>query len=321
VGKFKPDWQETLIPFHVKIILWRLIRDNPTYKSWQRAMELHDWGKRDDEFIACSRHTYRALSRELEKMPRKVIKTQLPEDLQIYISQIREDIDIDEIKSTEESGHVQDYHLSDIRDFLKDCISRLDQGADPNTTTIIENGLFPHLLEHCPSISNKYEILGARAKDYEEVLIPIYKKLAEPFIGELEAKLEISLPDSKDFSVTTRAIGPSGESLDPRDFTRTPMEAQDIVADAFIRRRDPCSDILAYCNNIQNNTQLVEECSRIYRRIMEATPELDSCRQKAKKAHARFWLARRDLLDGFHDSYITGEYLKHRCVLCSRELP
>jgi hypothetical protein len=69
MAKLKPKWMKTDIPKDVKIKLWRIMKDNPTYKSWERAIRGKSYTTAQDklftedelEFINMSRDAYKAL--------------------------------------------------------------------------------------------------------------------------------------------------------------------------------------------------------------------------------------------------------------------
>lgn len=90
--KFKPEWQETDIPTRIKIELWRLMKDNPQYGSWSRAVGLSDKiSDEDKKSLAISPKTYQRLKRELDRMPAYAVR-ELPKDLQDWIVDLRPDL-------------------------------------------------------------------------------------------------------------------------------------------------------------------------------------------------------------------------------------
>lgn len=36
--RLKPGWMQTDVPKRIKIELWRLMRDNPTFSTWEKAV-------------------------------------------------------------------------------------------------------------------------------------------------------------------------------------------------------------------------------------------------------------------------------------------
>jgi len=94
LGKFKPKWQKTNIPKDIKIILWRVMRDNPVFPKEKRdqAIPLLILNKETEERLHVpSRDTWKSLQEELNEMPIEEV-TSLPQDLQDWISQLRPDL-------------------------------------------------------------------------------------------------------------------------------------------------------------------------------------------------------------------------------------
>lgn len=98
MAKLKPVWMLTDIPKPVKIKLWRLMKDYPTYRSWIGAVtgKAHDNAEQecltDDQaqYVRMSPDTYQALKGELRNMPVEEV-AQLPPDLQSFVRQLRPD--------------------------------------------------------------------------------------------------------------------------------------------------------------------------------------------------------------------------------------
>lgn len=91
MGKLKPSWQKTDMPKHIKIELWRAMKDNPTLTSWQQAIANMHFVNSDDKYIKTSYDTYTSLKKEVELMPLEEVET-LSHDLQQWILQLRTDL-------------------------------------------------------------------------------------------------------------------------------------------------------------------------------------------------------------------------------------
>lgn len=97
--KLKPFWTITDIPKNTKIKLWRLMKDNPTYQSWEEAITGKSYTTEQDKiftnmelgYIKTSKDTYSSLKNEVMLMPVEEVKT-LPQDLQQWIFGIRADL-------------------------------------------------------------------------------------------------------------------------------------------------------------------------------------------------------------------------------------
>ena len=105
MAKLKPSWVITDIPKNTKIKLWHLMKDNPTYKSWEKAIVGKSYTTEQDfvftkgelEYIKMSKDTYERLKKEIMHMPVGEVAT-LPLDLQGWLiglrPEIEEDLDI-----------------------------------------------------------------------------------------------------------------------------------------------------------------------------------------------------------------------------------
>lgn len=97
--KLKPSWVITDIPKNTKIKLWRLMKDNPTYKSWEKAIVGKSHTTDQDkiftnvelDYIRMSKDTYNCLKKEVMLMPLEELET-LPQDLQRWIYDMRPDL-------------------------------------------------------------------------------------------------------------------------------------------------------------------------------------------------------------------------------------
>lgn len=102
MGKLKASWVITDIPKNTKIKLWRLMKDNPTYQSWEKAIVGKSHTTEQDQiftnvelgYIKMSKDTYSSLKKELTLMPVEEVDT-LPHDLKIWIYSIRQDLKLE----------------------------------------------------------------------------------------------------------------------------------------------------------------------------------------------------------------------------------
>jgi len=93
MAKLKPQWMKTDIPRDTKIKLWRPMRTNPTYATWQRWIDAHPeiFEKDEDQFSPSSRDLYKALQDEIREMPIEEV-LELPSDIQVWIRELRPDV-------------------------------------------------------------------------------------------------------------------------------------------------------------------------------------------------------------------------------------
>ena len=94
MGRFKPTWQHTDIPKHIKILLWEIMKDNPTQTAREQAIAKLEFSEKDKWWLRMSRDTFKALEKEIKEMPLEEIDT-LPPPLKTYIIGFRP-----ELKST-----------------------------------------------------------------------------------------------------------------------------------------------------------------------------------------------------------------------------
>lgn len=136
--KLKPYWVLTDIPKKTKIKLWRLMKDNPTYKSWEGAIVgKHQMKKEDEvftedelEFIKMSVDTYERLKKEILLMPLREVET-LPEDLQHWIfalpdlkreeqsSAVTQSQDVSKRAQTQQEPYKERPHQQKMRELAK----------------------------------------------------------------------------------------------------------------------------------------------------------------------------------------------------------
>ena len=194
-------------------------------------------------------------------------------------------------------------HLSDIQDSIKQYISSLGGHMllgqlhlpDEYWHSTEHDKMFPHVLEHCPSIRHKYEVFRTKREDYYRALGPIYRELVVPLMNTMEGKIGQVFEDGV-FRVT---------------------EEPDIVADAFVSSCDPCKQgIICPSSSPVLTEQDIRECQEHYRSIINAKPHLSTYRENAVKALEAMNRAKQELLDTIDTSLISSEYLKHTCQWC-----
>lgn len=89
--KTKPKWVKTDIPKDIKIKLWRIMRNNPTYDAWSKDLAKRDFDENEEKFIPRSRDSYKALQDEIKQMPIAAVR-ELPFDIQVWIRELRPEI-------------------------------------------------------------------------------------------------------------------------------------------------------------------------------------------------------------------------------------
>ncbi|MDD5094337.1 MAG: hypothetical protein PHV74_08175 [Dehalococcoidia bacterium] len=89
--KLKAPCTTTDIPKHIKIELWRIMKDNSTYNHWGKAIAR---AKTLDQYandFSATKDNYQRLKKELELMPLYEVDT-LPDDLQQWIKDVRPEL-------------------------------------------------------------------------------------------------------------------------------------------------------------------------------------------------------------------------------------
>ena len=102
MAKLKPEWVKTDIPKNTKVKLWRIMKDNPTYRSWEEAIvgKSHTTAQdklfANDElkYIKMSMDTRNALQYEIMHMPAEEMES-LPADLQSWVKQLRPELEFE----------------------------------------------------------------------------------------------------------------------------------------------------------------------------------------------------------------------------------
>ena len=115
MAKLKPSWMKTDIPKRIKVILWKLIKDNPTYESWQIAISKSEFNEADDPFIHTSRDTFNSLKYEINHMPIEEVAG-LPLELQTWIKQLRPELKFEEALKERTASVAQTLELEERKE-------------------------------------------------------------------------------------------------------------------------------------------------------------------------------------------------------------
>jgi hypothetical protein len=96
MAKLKPKWVKTDIARETKIKLWRVMKNCPTYDSWEKYITRHKELFDESEYncVRMSRDTHKALKGEIMDMPVGEVAT-LPLELQGWILELRPGIEED----------------------------------------------------------------------------------------------------------------------------------------------------------------------------------------------------------------------------------
>lgn len=204
MGKLKPDWVRTDIPKDIKIKLWSLMIDNPTYGSWERAIvgESHT-GDQDElfandelKYIKMSRDTYNALQYEIMHMPLEDVIS-LPPDLQSWVMQLRPGLGSEKhprrkVEVTEMTSLSEKY-LIDHYQKLHKVLERLyDRLCTPELSELC---LFT--LKDRVTISRSYvSEMFIPAIIYDKGAVKLDVEMSDPFLWEcLEKHLTAEFPE------------------------------------------------------------------------------------------------------------------------------
>ena len=93
MSKLKLGWQKTIAPKHIKVELYRVIRDNKTQPSREQAVAklFETFTEEDQAYVRNSRYSFNGLTDEITNMPAYEVLS-LPQDLQDWIIEIRSDL-------------------------------------------------------------------------------------------------------------------------------------------------------------------------------------------------------------------------------------
>lgn len=207
MSKLKPKWVKTDIPREIKIKLWRVMKDNPTFIPWQEYIANNSqlFTESEERYVPYSRDTYKRLQQEIREMPLDEIRL-LPDDLQVWVKGLRPDVGLvnnSKVTVYEETPHKKEESL------IVHGLSLGTTGVDFLVTNISDNLLIVHRI--CVEILHweKYDAgltTGARIIDYK------YEVKVKPnFIGEIRVptpKFKYDKGDVDSFAISF--ISPPG---------------------------------------------------------------------------------------------------------------
>lgn len=116
MSKLKPPWQKTDIPKDIKLKLWRIMKDNPTYDTWLRGIADLQYGldkKEEDKYVKISRETHKRLQEEIKEMPVSEVCL-LPIDLQVWVKGLRPDIKGKLELGEKQQNQVSERHINSL---------------------------------------------------------------------------------------------------------------------------------------------------------------------------------------------------------------
>ena len=93
MSKLKPSWVKTDIPKEIKVKFWKVMRENPTHRSFIGYLNKHltEFSVETVRYFPLSPQTHKKLKDEIMQMPLEEVDT-LPTDLQRWISELRLDL-------------------------------------------------------------------------------------------------------------------------------------------------------------------------------------------------------------------------------------
>jgi len=100
MAKLKPWWAKTDIPKDIRVKLWRIMRDNPTFDTFHGQVSkkfdeiFMGVSKKETKYGSLSRDTYNALKNEIMHMPVGDVAA-LPLDLQGWVIELRPEMEED----------------------------------------------------------------------------------------------------------------------------------------------------------------------------------------------------------------------------------
>jgi hypothetical protein len=147
LGKFKAKWQKTDIPKHIKLVLWRIMKDNPTQTAREQAVANLKFTNEDKYWVRTSRDTFKALEQELREMPNTEVEM-LPDNLKIWVRGLREE-------QKQLAIHKEDIlrHLNELSEVANNISNRLREirryytPTDEKVAELAVNYDEPELLE------------------------------------------------------------------------------------------------------------------------------------------------------------------------------
>ena len=166
MAKSKPPWVKTNIPKEIKIKLWRVMRDNPTYTQLQcyvtnfpdifteseyKYLGIDRDAKDSNYGQLISRDTYKALQNEIKGMPLRDV-VDLPKELHNWVRGLKGDTTIQQ--SIESLIQLQENHLEELA----------------NAARKLADNLKPYLIEMSGHLDD-YVIGNEKEQDFKEQLL------------------------------------------------------------------------------------------------------------------------------------------------------
>jgi len=197
--KLKPEWVKTDIPKRIKIKLWRIMKDNPTYKSWEEAIVGKSYTSAQDKlfasdelkYIKMGSDTYRALKYEIMHMPLEEVLS-LPADLQSWVKQLRPELESGkyETEVTKMASLSEKYlidHYGKLHEVLEQFYDQL------RTPELSELCLFT--LKDSVTVSYSYGEMRVPVIIYEKGAIKLDVEVSDLFLwGCLREHLVVEFP-------------------------------------------------------------------------------------------------------------------------------
>ncbi|MFC1980035.1 hypothetical protein ACFLVS_04180 [Chloroflexota bacterium] len=161
MSKLKPKWVKTDIPSEIKIKLWQVMKDNPTFVAWHEHIARNSqlFTESEMKYVPYSRDTYKKLQQEIIEMPLDEIRL-LPNDLQVLIKGIKDlRPDVGLVNGSKETVYKETQHKQEIRNLAKVLKDEIKSIVTSDSFVLeLEPGLFALLGENLPITTSKDEI-------------------------------------------------------------------------------------------------------------------------------------------------------------------
>ncbi len=200
MAKLKPGWVKTDIPKDIKIKLWWIMKDNPTYRSWEERIVGKSYTGAQDKlfandelkYIKMSSDTYKALKYEILHMPAEEVVS-LPPDLQSWVKQLRPELGSEKHprRKVEVTSLPEKYLIDHYQKLHKVLEQFYDQFRAPELSELC---LFT--LEDRITVSHSYvSEMFVPAIIYEKGAIELDVEVSDPFLwGCLNKHLTAEFP-------------------------------------------------------------------------------------------------------------------------------
>lgn len=161
MSKLKPGWVKTDIPKDIKIKLWRLMKDNPTYDAWLVGIASHDFDEKEDRYIRTSRDTHQRLQQEVMLMPPEEALS-LPSDLQSWMVQIRPDLkeDLELLKRGKTLEALLRERIPEIEQLAR-RIEKITKVPEPNKELLSGDRQSEHEIVKLAISGNTYPLISS----------------------------------------------------------------------------------------------------------------------------------------------------------------